>query len=73
MTTLIEFMEAGFNEKPVLINPEDISSIIKGTGARRGTAEETTMIYLRNQTYYEVTITLAETVEKLKPFIEMVK
>ena len=73
MTALIEFTEIGFEDKPVLINPEDISSIIKSTGARHGTAKEATRIYLKNQTYYDVTISLAETVEKLKPFVEVIK
>ena len=73
MQILIEFMEIGFEEKPVLINPEDISSISEVTGARFGTTKEATSINLKNQTHYDVTIGLAETVEKLKPFIEVIK
>jgi len=72
MQILIEFMEIGFEEKPVLINPEDISSISEVTGARFGTTKEATS-NLKNQTHYDVTIGLAETVEKLKPFIEVIK
>lgn len=68
MTVLIEFTESGFEEKLVLINPEDISSMSEAVGGKA-----TTRIYLKNQTYYDVQGYLEGTITKLKPSVEVIK